>query len=406
MLLVERTRRVSAREAEGISEICALCPFDIETHLPGVSSLSLLKSATITESSARALSELKELRIETGAAVNMSWFRANHLRSLAFKDRSLVRYDGISDLPVTSVRIEWMSFSLERLPERTHHLIVNGWKGLPRSDLTALGRMHALQSLTLSGAIVVDSLLPLAEATGLIELSVATRSLDGLADMPGLRAIRLTGSIPSLGPLARLPQLESADLIFRGRPTTLQTMPAIPSLKRLRIDCGDINGFPMLDSFGFVRGLAALEELIITGVSLEHPDIAAIRDLKHLRVLELLGAFGREVDELQDSKGIGSVRITNIGVPSGRDTILSPALVDDRWTLFEDFSGDLGVSNNHQAEEVIRRELDRAAPDIVHRLCFDSEAGMFGASSPERADIERVVTIINRLITKTPNRRP
>ncbi len=402
---VESPVRLGPKDVEGISELCALCPFDAAISLPDVTSLSLLRRAYLLEPTARAFSGVRTLRLEGNRPTNVSWFEATNLRSVAVREGSVGNPEELRELPVKQFRVEWRALPVECFPRTVGGLVVNTWRAMSPKELAAIAQLSRLESLVVTGGTVLRDLKSLANANGLMELGVSARSLAGASELAGLRRLRLGGSsIGGLNGLAELKQLDTLELYLPGAraATLLDTLPQLDFVKRLTVDCVSIGDFADIASFAFLDRLPSLEEFVLKGVVLRDPDVTPIQRLTFLKRLELFGNFGRRVEQLRNSTRASSVIITNLSRPE-ESRQLAPVQMDNRWALFDDFSAWLGQNNNYEVERLVREEM-AVAPDVASRLSFDSEAGMFSVSSSERQDIADVIAVMRRLAASVRSR--
>jgi hypothetical protein len=379
------------------SELSVAAPVELTGPLPSITKLSLVANGWMDESSARGLPNLVALRLENRRPVELSWFAAPNLKSIALRERAILNPRSLATLPVEQVRVEWQALPFETLPRDVVGLVVNAWKTISPEELGKVAGLRRLKALTISGAAVLSDLGPLATARTLTDVAVSTRSLVGVSDLDGLTGLRLSGKIPALTELSGAQQLERLALFLGSSgEAVLSTLPPLKTLRRLEIDGLSINGFTKISSLAFLTCVAAIEELVLTGMSIEDADMMPIRELKHLRHVEILGSLDPQVEELIRAKQVELADIRNIAATGDAHDELAASRVGAEWGVFGDLRARLGVENNYDAERLLRGVLAAEAPELLSRVSFDTEAGLFSVTANDRADIDSIISILRR----------
>lgn len=223
-------------------------------------------------------------------------------------------------------------------------------------DLTALGTLTTLRSLTLRSCSVSSSAM---EAIGSLHNLVALdlsgcglSSISALGELTKLQTLILAdNSIGNITPLQNAQQLQSLDLSGNAV-TSLATLVSLPELHTLKLARDPI------DSFTPAAGCKKLQYIDITGCGVR--DLSAIAGMTEL---EELYVGSNEVASLSPLSGCGSLRVldasdnalTEVDVLASLTSLEVVNLSYNQITALPDFPAgsalyDLSISNNALAD--------------------------------------------------------
>ena len=283
-----------------------------------------------------------------------------------------------------------------------------------RRNLRGVPARAGIKSLRLFES-TLDSLEGLEEMTALEELRLVGTQLKGdlrpLLALPNLRhlVVHVRG-VADYRPLSELVLLESLELSF-ARTDQLRHVEEIDfeRLSCLRVlALGGDKPFDIGLPFDlrFLGGLRGLHELRVRGLRPHDGRLDFLSGLTELRRLELLATSEAQLTELRErlpSCELDVMVNELLGEPT-REPDLKVGMVeahgpneDGEWSIFQDLAPYLDTDTNHEAEQVVRRQLKRHEPGLLSRLSFDSEADAVGIYARSKEDAHTVAELIDRL---------
>jgi hypothetical protein len=386
----------------GATELFVFSSITAKTTLPAVTSLWLASGATVSRQTAEAFVGLENLRVESRQRVGLEWFRRSPLCGLALTDRAIEDWNRMSKNGMSldnTKRLERlsvdcrMSGELPLLKElRLRSLVIRSRKR-PR-QLKEIWALSTLTRLQLLGVPLAD-LRAAHELSSLSYLRVgAPKSLTGISELKALRTLIVYGrTCPLVQELPQVAGLRELELTIETLPSDFVALGDCESLECLRLELGNITTTVQID-LGFLRGLKRLKRLALCGVSLGRSDLSVLEHLEGLEDVVLTGDLGG-VTQAALMRHSPMARITVSDVSEGNAH--APKRIGQEWILFRDLAAALGVNDNYDAEAVIKKELNRTAPDVLSKLAFDSEAGAVSVASRDRDAIEAVFRIVKAL---------
>ncbi len=227
----------------------------------------------------------------------------------------------------------------------------------------------------------------------LVAVSAPVRSLEGIDAVPNLNSLRLVVHAPSVAPLAGAGGLHTLEIRGKRAPSDIGRLSAVPSLRRLILDLGDVNGLAEIGSIGFLGELPALEEVTIHGVKLLDGSLDVLRR-RQFRKIDLRGDFGPGASSFAAAVPSATVKFVTSDGQIGLDDI---ALIEGLWVLFADLAADLGYDNNFGVERAVKQVLQTTAPGTLSRVQFDTETEAFCVRAEAREDVDALVAVLRSL---------
>jgi hypothetical protein len=401
-VVVREPAELTAKALSGAVELLVFSEISAAGSLPGVTLLWLSSRATASKRTAEAFVGLEYLRIESSRPVNLKWFHRCPLRGLALADRALEDWSRLAEggMPLDDNRkLEHLAIDcrvsgeLPRLGDLNLRTLVVTGRKRPKKMKEIWG-LQSLTRLQLLGVPLAD-LRAVRTLVSLSDLQLVTpKSFSGVSELKALRSLLVYGrTCPPVEELASVPALHELELRVETLPADVMALGDCEKLECLRLELGNISQ-TVLISLGFLKRLKRLKRLALCGVTLDRKALLVLKELEGLEELILSGDLG-DLTEAEMASQLPTTRINLTDISGGAE--LAPRRIGDEWTLFRDLASVLGVRDNYEAEVVIRREVNRSAPDVVTKLEFDSESGAVSVTSRDRDAIERVVKVIARL---------
>ena len=269
----------------------------------------------------------------------------------------------------------------------------------------ALADLVALEDLRLEVAGSLASLKRFGGWSGLRRLHLDGRGLKSLAGAEAFGALESvflyrTG-VRDLAPLAGLPALSTVRLDHPHPDIDLAALGALPELRELRIDMLTISSTGSLPSLRFLRGARSLERLVLQGVEIADADLSPLHELDRLRVVDLFGSYGGQVDDLRASLPAARIASVSPVAEDGPAAAVGPIryrrLDTGRWSIFQDVSDLLGTRSNIEADGAVRGALRDEDPALLERLELDSEPDALAITAEREDDIRRAAEIVAAL---------
>jgi len=405
-VVLRKQRALTPRMLAGVTDLIALAPFSCRGPVRDVRALYLGHDAVIDESTARSFVGLERLRVASRSPVDMSWFDSVDLTHLSVSDRSVQNLDSVRHRTIANVALFWTGRSLEFLPESAKSVTLAAMCRAPVKAIAPIWKLPDLEELILRN-VPLRSLRQAAGASRLRSLSAPLRSLEGAAALEHLRELRVDSDrqCPPVASLASLPHLVSLHIRADSMPDDPEQIGRINRLRRLVLDLGYMGNIPEITSLDFLAHLDELRELVIMKVRLSSKDVTPIQELPRLRRLKLVGEFGPGLKALVDKRKRRKGVVTDVHVVELSDeppSLCEPRRIGGIWSIFEDLTAPLRVKTNYRAEELIVSALKKAAPKVLPRIEFDTEAGAFSASANAREDIDILARLIRAMAGRLP----
>jgi len=360
-------------------------------NLPGLVSLSLGAARGKRDFDLTVLAAMNALRdLRFDASVARSIAPLEQLRSL-----ERLRIEGTTGESIApAAKLTALRF-----------LALEAWKGM-----RALGALGRLERVELSD-VTVSTLTAFARWEGLRELWLSgrgLRSIEGIGAMKSLDSLGLqvTG-VRDLAPLAAAQHLRRLVLGNPDRVDDLSPIAALRHLRSLEISMGTVATIGRLPSVAFVRGLDELEVFELRGGVVADGRLEPLFDLPRLKRVWLLGDYGDQLAELRRRRPELVVENVPATLTERRATEIGAVRVehleeDGVWSISQDLTGALSVSDNFKAEELIRRELRKREPGLLERLDLDADADFVAITGPEEKDLRRVAQLISAIAEHRP----
>jgi hypothetical protein len=272
----------------------------------------------------------------------------------------------------------------------------------PLSGVEALGGLENLEEISIDRVARFD-LRGLRGCRSLTTMNLSSSvELDGIEGLSGLRALSLDGrrAVP-LAPLKGLPRLEALALGYLQAPPDLDVVGELAALRHLSLAIGSASSPFTLAGTRLFANLKELETLDCQTLFTD-TDLTPLAGLKNLKYVCFLGAFPEErVEWLQKQLPHCKLDLTTgkppVRPPEVQFGLLSASDVGGRWTVFQDLRLVLGKEDNHDAEDAVKAHLERANPQLLQRLEFDSEADGFSFYAKSPDDVRAVAAAIEAL---------
>jgi hypothetical protein len=214
------------------------------------------------------------------------------------------------------------------------------------------------------------------------------KSLEGVGRFGALRTAKFVLTrVESFSPLADT--LVEDLVVDHRRPAAdgFVGLGEMPALRRLHLE----TDLAVLERVADLHRAPALEVVDFAGSALGDHVVEAVAQIPTLRRVRMAGATKTQTARLVAAR-------PDIEVLGGqRDSPPQPVNImelEDGWSIFGDVAGLIGTPTNYAAETAIGAALD---PAVLKQLSFDTEAGMFSAQSTDRAVIDLVAEMIERL---------
>jgi hypothetical protein len=361
--------------------------------------LYLSQGAGIDEQTARCFPGLVNVSVNSSIPIELGWFAAAGLRGVALNDRSVSDWHVLASMGLERLSLIWTAIPLEHLPRSLKWLSITGIGPLSAKKLHPVWMLPGLEQLRLAN-VSLKTLSGVSKLERLTTIDIwETKSFAGLNLCPRLQTLHSVSAVcPPLSTLSQIGTLRNLSLQARTPPSDLEEISNFVDLEELTLNFGDIHGLADVRSLAFLRPLRKLRTLELHRIRLADRDVGPIEELHQLRVVKISGDFGPGANRLIRSERGRDITIAEVapGPKTGVGPV-TPRLVADKWTVFQDLSELVGGKNNHDAERAIRRRLKTDAPDLVARIEFDSEADAFGARAKSREDIYRLAAIIKSM---------
>jgi hypothetical protein len=293
-------------------------------------------------------------------------------------------------------------------------------------SLRAVSKLSSLRRIYLGGVPIAGGIM-----RGLVNIEeaelahLAARDLTPLRDWKRLRRLHLfkrcvTGGIealealedlvlegpacPPISPLAALPRLHKLVIHCGKRPVDFDAVTRLRGLTSLTVHLGT-HGFD-IPSATLFASLTQLERLDLRGARIVNGRLGEFAALKNLKSLTLGGTYSAvEVKSLREALPDCAVEASEDGSEEGIAPRLGRVLYDfdeaqGSWSIFQDFSSEFGVDDNHQVEEIVEKALIREDPALAKRIEFDSEGSRFVAVAKTKEDVLGVAKVITKLLER------
>jgi len=403
-VVVSRATDVPSRLLEGVRMLFVKAPIRVSHAVPAVEDLFLGAGAEIDSETASRFVGLVNLRIESQRRVSLDWFPLDRMQGLAFRETALTGREALERTKLIRAAIHWHGMSLSLLPESLRWLSIVVWSSLGERMLAPIWGLEGLQYLSL-GNIELKNLRSARALRDLRQLRVTAKALSGVAECENLQVLHVSqrGTCPPVAELGELKHLKELEIRAKRPPGDLAKVSECRSLERLVLSFGDIHVLAPLGSMSFITAMTKLRELKLTGVEVRGADLTCLRDMPNLKSVEIVGTVDHDARRLASD---GSVRahLSFVDVSSPAESPTGEVLVrniEGRWSIFQDVSELLGLSNNHEAEVAIKKRLMGDAPGVIENLEFDSEGDSFSVDSSSQDDIRTVARAIGAMAAET-----
>jgi hypothetical protein len=274
----------------------------------------------------------------------------------------------------------------------------NGW--------SKLGTLTALEAVTAVRPQVAN-LKALRTWTRLRSLTLGNAGVKSLAGIEAFHRLeRLTlflVRVGDLSPIAGLSRL--AEIVMRG-PTNVKDLTPLgqlPALRRLEIERVGIGARDDIHvrSIKPLASAAALEEVLLPGVSIDDGDVTPLIGLPRLRRVKVYGDLDASVLELRRARPDVTVdwrpADQRQGERMGDVYLQKPVEGSTQWWMSEDLTELLGTRTNHDAERRLVSRMRTENPALLAQLDFDTEGDAVVVLAKTRADLIAVAELIARM---------